>query len=151
MPLGPFCATNSTFWPSLRVRKPEPWISLKWAKRSAPPSAGVMKPKPLASLNHFTVPVDTLDMLIVPVGVGGGSEGTNLGRLHALRAALRDELDLLSFLEGLEAASLDLLEVREEVFAATRRSDEAEALGFVEPFDGSSCCSSHNYVSLLSF
>src|SRR4051812_42564178 len=28
-----------------------------WTKRSLPPSSGVMKPKPLSSLNHFTVPV----------------------------------------------------------------------------------------------
>src|SRR5690349_19501824 len=28
-----------------------------WAKRSLPPSSGVMNPKPLESLNHFTVPV----------------------------------------------------------------------------------------------
>src|SRR4051812_46547393 len=26
-------------------------------KRSLPPSSGVMKPKPLSSLNHFTMPV----------------------------------------------------------------------------------------------
>jgi len=29
----------------------------EWAKRSAPPESWAMKPKPLASLNHFTVPV----------------------------------------------------------------------------------------------
>src|SRR5581483_9550518 len=29
----------------------------KWTKRSRPPSSGVMKPKPLSSLNHLTVPV----------------------------------------------------------------------------------------------
>src|SRR5262247_1223606 len=29
----------------------------KWAKRSLPPSSGVMNPKPFASLNHFTLPV----------------------------------------------------------------------------------------------
>src|SRR3954451_20336079 len=28
-----------------------------WTKRSLPPSSGVTKPKPLSSLNHFTVPV----------------------------------------------------------------------------------------------
>src|SRR5580765_2921163 len=31
---------------------------LWWAKRSLPPSSGVMNPKPFESLNHFTVPVD---------------------------------------------------------------------------------------------
>src|SRR5258705_5115850 len=32
-------------------------IAEKWANRSSPPPSGVMNPKPLASLNHFTVPV----------------------------------------------------------------------------------------------
>src|SRR5450432_20191 len=32
-------------------------MSRKWAKRSAPPASCAMKPKPLLSLNHFTVPV----------------------------------------------------------------------------------------------
>jgi len=34
----------------------------KWAKTSFPPSSGVMNPKPLLSLNHFTVPVAPLSM-----------------------------------------------------------------------------------------
>src|SRR4051794_30734744 len=29
----------------------------KWTNRSRPPSAGVMKPYPLSSLNHLTVPI----------------------------------------------------------------------------------------------
>src|SRR3954470_11744729 len=57
LPFGPSLISNSTFWFSLRVLKPEPWISEKCAKRSSPPPSGLMKPKPLASLNHFTVPV----------------------------------------------------------------------------------------------
>src|SRR5947209_1580846 len=32
-------------------------MPLKWTNRSRPPSSGVMKPKPLSSLNHLTVPV----------------------------------------------------------------------------------------------
>src|SRR4051812_31487694 len=32
-------------------------MALWWTKRSLPLSSGVMKPKPLSSLNHFTVPV----------------------------------------------------------------------------------------------
>src|SRR6187551_297063 len=35
-------------------------IAEKWANRSSPPPSGVMKPNPLASLNHFTVPVGIL-------------------------------------------------------------------------------------------
>src|SRR3954470_14691283 len=32
-------------------------MALWWTKRSFVPSSGVMKPKPLSSLNHLTVPV----------------------------------------------------------------------------------------------
>src|SRR5689334_20095454 len=56
---GPFCpctTSNSTLSPSARDLKPLPCIALKWTKTSGPPSRE-MKPKPLASLNHFTVPV----------------------------------------------------------------------------------------------
>src|ERR1700754_5338625 len=49
--------SNSTFWFSSRLRKPLAEIAEKWAKTSAPPSSGLMKPKPLSALNHFTVPV----------------------------------------------------------------------------------------------
>src|SRR4051812_44888806 len=35
-------------------------IALWWTKRSLEPSSGVMKPKPLSSLNHLTVPVAML-------------------------------------------------------------------------------------------
>src|ERR1043166_1842413 len=57
-------------------------------------------------------------------------------RLHALGAARRDELDLLAFRQRLEAAAaLDFLEVREQVFAAVGRRDEAKALRIVEPLD----------------
>src|SRR4051794_28853797 len=35
-----------------------------WTKRSLPGSSGVMKPKPLSSLNHLTVPVASLASLL---------------------------------------------------------------------------------------
>src|SRR5690242_977628 len=70
MPFGPRTGKNSTFWPSARVLKPSPWISLKWAKRSSPPADGVMKPKPLASLNHLTVPVCLSDIVAFPLNDG---------------------------------------------------------------------------------
>src|SRR5919204_5568776 len=34
-------------------------MPVKWTNRSRPPSSGVMKPKPLSSENHLTVPVPT--------------------------------------------------------------------------------------------
>src|SRR6185436_18701064 len=60
------------------------------AKRSLPPSFGVMKPKPFESLNHFTVPVG---MSFIPVlargcpSFAGGhvSEGVNDSRRVGLR------------------------------------------------------------------
>src|SRR5258705_13741438 len=57
LPLGPVVISKETFWFSFRVLKPEPSIAEKCANRSSPPPSGVMKPKPLASLNHLTVPV----------------------------------------------------------------------------------------------
>src|SRR5512141_3374349 len=56
-PFGPFVTSNSTFWPSARVRNPSAWIAVWWQKTSSPPLSCVMKPKPFASLNHFTEPV----------------------------------------------------------------------------------------------
>src|SRR5262249_45040849 len=58
-PLGPFCTSNSTLSPSLSERKPSDMIAVWWTNTSGP-SARVMKPKPFASLNHFTVPVSIL-------------------------------------------------------------------------------------------
>jgi hypothetical protein len=54
----------------------------------------------------------------------------------AARAAAHFELHLLAFLERLEAAHLDRGVMREQVFAALGRGDEAEALGVVEPLNG---------------
>src|ERR1700686_2482465 len=59
-PLGPVVTSNDTFWPSFNDLNPGMLIAEKCAKRSSPPPSGVMKPKPLASLNHLTVPVGML-------------------------------------------------------------------------------------------
>src|SRR5690349_17731749 len=56
-------------------------------------------------------------------------------RLVALRARGHVEGHLLALLQGLEAASLDRREVGEQILAAAVRSDDAEALGIVEPLD----------------
>src|SRR5690554_2154844 len=55
--------------------------------------------------------------------------------LQALLALHDLEGDLLAFLQGLEAGALDRTEVDEDVLAVLR-GDEAEALGVVEPLDG---------------
>src|SRR5258706_1910834 len=55
-PLGPVVLSKVTFWFSLSDLNPLPWIAEKCENKSLPPSSGVMKPKPFASLNHLTVP-----------------------------------------------------------------------------------------------
>src|SRR5215831_19913990 len=65
-PLGPRVTSNSTLSPSASDLKPEPWIALKCTNTSSPPSC-VMNPNPLASLNHFTLPMAMLRYL--PLGV----------------------------------------------------------------------------------
>src|SRR5690606_40527096 len=72
---------------------------------------------------------------------------SRLDRLHfvSLQAllALHDlEGHLLAFLQRLEAGALDRTEVDEEVLAAFR-GDEAEALGVVEPLDGTGLTFGH--------
>jgi hypothetical protein len=60
-------------------------------------------------------------------------------RLQALGTTLHFELDLLAFLEGLEAAHLDRGVMREQVFTALGRGNEAEAFRVVEPLYGTGC------------
>src|SRR5690606_32553096 len=60
----------------------------------------------------------------------------DVGRLQALRAGLDFEFHALVFSQALETLALDFGEVGEQVVAAAFRSDEAEALGVVEPLDG---------------
>lgn len=57
LPLGPWVTSNCTFCPSLRVLNPFMLMAEKCANKSSPPSSGVIKPKPFASLNHLTVPI----------------------------------------------------------------------------------------------
>src|SRR3989449_9017390 len=54
-PFGPWATSNSTLSPSARLRKPSAWIAVKWTNTSGPDSCAI-KPKPFASLNHFTLP-----------------------------------------------------------------------------------------------
>src|SRR5687767_7215586 len=58
------------------------------------------------------------------------------------------EGDFLSFGERLEAVHVDRGEVREEVFAAAVRGDEAKAFGVVKPLNGTGChvCRSCRYL-----
>src|SRR5690242_8847900 len=56
---------KDTFWPSRRLLKPEEAIERKCTNTSSP-LARLMKPKPLASLNHVTVSVSVRDMVVPP-------------------------------------------------------------------------------------
>ena len=67
-PFWPWTTSNSTRSPSARDLNPVPEIALKWTKTSGPPSRE-MKPKPFASLNHFTVPV--MRAMTVPLSLTG--------------------------------------------------------------------------------
>src|SRR3989442_7898923 len=58
-PFGPWATSNSTVSPSARLRKPSAWIAVKWTNTSGPDSCAI-KPKPFASLNHFTLPLAIL-------------------------------------------------------------------------------------------
>src|SRR3954466_777919 len=65
-----------------------------WTKRSLPGSSGVMKPKPLSSLNHLTVPV----AILIPswdlrAAIAGGAGRQRRGRWHSFAGAFprRDE------------------------------------------------------------
>src|SRR5207342_2928279 len=68
-PFWPCTTTKETCWPSFRLLKPCDWIARKCTNTSSPFSR-LMKPKPLASLNHLTVPVSRFDICIAPSAVG---------------------------------------------------------------------------------
>lgn len=65
LPLGPVVMSKVTRCASRNDLKPLLLIAEKCANKSSPPLSGVMKPKPLASLNHFTVPVAISISLII--------------------------------------------------------------------------------------
>ena len=73
-----------------------------------------------------------------------GLGGLDVGSLLAF-GALRDfELDLLTFLEGLESVHVNRGEMGEQIFAAIIRSNEAKTLRIIEPLY-CACC--HERVS----
>nr|AIU93516.1 hypothetical protein LRS1606.82 [Rhodococcus sp. NS1] len=55
-PLGPTPTSNSTAWPSWKTGTLLHSMSVCSTNRSAPPSSGAMKPKPLSPLNHLIIP-----------------------------------------------------------------------------------------------
>src|SRR3954452_9589552 len=67
------------------------------------------------------------------------SEGLDRAGLQALRTLGRLELHPLTLGQLAVALDLDLALVDEQVLATILRGDEAEALGCVEPLDGSGC------------
>lgn len=67
------------------------------------------------------------------------SRSLNVGCLLALWTLRDFELNFLTFFERLEAVHLDCGKVCEQIFAAVVRSNEAEALRVVKPFNGTCC------------
>jgi len=63
----------------------------------------------------------------------------NVRGLLAFGAGRDVETDSLAFLQGLEALALNCGKMREEILTAPVGGDEAEALGIVEPLDGTCC------------
>src|SRR5690242_8838573 len=72
-----------------------------------------------------------------PFRIGSSLDGANSGGLGALRAVADFELDLLVFLEGAEARTLDLRVVDKHVCGTVFGSNEPEALLRVEPLHSS--------------
>jgi len=75
-------------------------------------------------------------------------DGANVRCLLALGAGTAVKRDALVFAQALESVALDVLEMREQIAAAIIRSDEAEALGIVKPFNRAGL-STHVYFLLM--
>src|SRR5258705_9786687 len=56
-----------TFWPSFRVRMPAASTAETCTNTSLPPPSGEMKPKPLAELKNFTVPM-VINLFLLNIG-----------------------------------------------------------------------------------
>src|SRR5581483_8708075 len=111
-PFGPRVTSNSTRSPSTRLLKPCAWIALKCTNTSSPPS-WVMKPKPFASLNHFTVPVAmcllsfrSVSALLLFRPVWSVFRASASGPRHGMAEMALDCAQLLPFLGGGEARRL---------------------------------------------
>src|SRR5690554_913221 len=76
------------------------------------------------------------------------ADDLDVGSLEAFLALGDVEGNLLAVLQGLEAVSLDLGEVSEQVVTVVVRRDEAEALGVVEPLDSTG---SHYRIPRIAF
>src|SRR5450432_3364851 len=90
IPFCPCSASNETRCPSMSSRYPLPSIDEKWAKTSGVPSSGVMNPKPLVALNHFTVPAAMMLPHFSTLGtLAGDLVATGSGAQLALNPAVR--------------------------------------------------------------
>src|SRR5690554_156125 len=75
------------------------------------------------------------------------ADDLDVGSLEAFLALGDVEGDLLAVLQGLEAVSLDLGKMSEQVVTVVVRRNEAEALGVVEPLDSTG---SHYRIPLIA-
>jgi hypothetical protein len=70
--------------------------------------------------------------------------------LWAFLAFSNSEFDLLAFCKRLESVTLNCAEVRKYI-GARLLLDESEALGFVEPLNGSACCRHGFFLVYLKY
>src|SRR6266704_6510560 len=85
-PFGPWATSNSTLSPSARLRNPSAWIAVKWTNTSGPDSCAI-KPKPFASLNHFTLPL----AITVQTSALGAQPRTGTTQATAARDGLKQK------------------------------------------------------------
>src|SRR5690554_6283770 len=84
-----------TVWPAFNVLYPSIWTDEKWANRSSLQPSSIMKPYPLALLNHFTLPLGmmnspVLSLSLVVVGSKNRQQSLYFYRflLHKLHVCL---------------------------------------------------------------
>jgi len=87
------------------------------------------------------VPGTGIILVAVSGEIASQSDRLDIGSFGAFRACANFERYALVFSQALEAARLDVLKVSEQIIATCIRSDKAEALGVIEPFDDTSLSS----------
>jgi hypothetical protein len=80
-------------------------------------------------------------LMAVSGEIASQSDRLDIGSFGAFRTCANFERYALVFSQALEAARLDVLKVSEQIIATCIRSDKAEALGVIEPFDDTSLSS----------
>src|SRR5690242_12844254 len=94
-PLAPCSMSKVTVSASFSDLNPCDWIAEKWTKTSFCPST-LMKPKPFAALNHFTLPVVLIQMVLLGVRRARSRRATGHPSRDGLRPSCRGERSRLA-------------------------------------------------------